>query len=282
VRFWGPGTSRLVGCPRSSSSVEALPESVRIWWRFLRSSLVEWGSSAGIIRILTESWLSSPSSVLGFRLVRIPVTLPWSGWFTNHSKSFIRFSYVICAFTYRIVELVFVLSYIWSCVWGSIRYSGTQCGDYYLIPQRLTALIRWKILDSAIDVVLTALSMHVAPPTIQTVVVPVGVSVLLGFHNPPHNWTGTVGPSLLDFSLAPCVDSLLCYRSIWRPKSILQDSPKIWGMCMHLYNCIWVVLLICRLNLTYLSPKLSRSIYIVLVCFCPLDSVTIGILLRES
>jgi hypothetical protein len=36
--------------------------------------------------------------------------------FTIHSKSFIRFSYVICASTYRIVELVFVLSYIWSHV----------------------------------------------------------------------------------------------------------------------------------------------------------------------
>jgi hypothetical protein len=40
------------------------------------------------------------------------MTLPWSGRFTNYSKSFIRFSYVICAFTYRIVELVFVLLYI--------------------------------------------------------------------------------------------------------------------------------------------------------------------------
>jgi hypothetical protein len=107
------------------------------------------------------------------------MTLPQSGRFTNHSKSFIRFSYVIYAFAYRIVELVFVLSYIWSRVRGSIEYSGTQCGDYYLIPQRLTALIRRKILDSTIDMVLEALSMHVAPPAIQTVVVPVGVTVLL-------------------------------------------------------------------------------------------------------
>jgi hypothetical protein len=45
-----------------------------------------------------------------------PTTLPWSEWFANHSKSFIRCSYVICAFTYRIVELVFVLSYIRSHV----------------------------------------------------------------------------------------------------------------------------------------------------------------------
>jgi hypothetical protein len=34
----------------------------------------------------------------------------------NHSESFIRCSYVICAFTYRIVELVFVLSNIRSSV----------------------------------------------------------------------------------------------------------------------------------------------------------------------
>jgi hypothetical protein len=69
--------------------------------------------------------------------------------------------------------------------------------------------------------------MHVAPLAIQTVVVPVGVTVLLGLHNLPRSWTGMVGPSLPDFTIAPCVDSLLCYRSIRRPKSILQDSPKI-------------------------------------------------------
>jgi hypothetical protein len=69
--------------------------------------------------------------------------------------------------------------------------------------------------------------MHVAPPAIQIVVVPVGVTVLLGLHNLPRSWTGTVRPSLPGFTIAPCVDSLLCYRLIRRPKSILQDSPKI-------------------------------------------------------
>jgi hypothetical protein len=68
--------------------------------------------------------------------------------------------------------------------------------------------------------------MHVVPPTIRTVVVPTGVTVLLGLHNPPCSWTGTMGPNLRDFTIAPCVDSL-CYRSIRQPKSILQDSPKI-------------------------------------------------------
>jgi hypothetical protein len=122
---------------------------------------------------------------------------------------------------------VFVLSYIRSGVLGSIEYSGTRCGDYYLIPQRLTALIRWKILDSAVDVVSEALSMHVAPLTIRIVVVPTGVTVLLGLCNPPHSWTSTVGPSLPGLTIAPCVDSLLCYSLIRRPKSILQDSPQI-------------------------------------------------------
>jgi hypothetical protein len=162
----GRRTSQLVGGPWSSSSVEALLESVQVRRSFLSSCSVEWGSSAVILWISIESQLSSPSGVLGSQLIRIPTTLPRNGWFANHSKSFICFSHVICAFTYRIVELVFVLSYIWSHVWGSIEYSGTQCGDYYLIPQRLTALIRRKIIDSAVDEVSEALSIHVVPPAI--------------------------------------------------------------------------------------------------------------------
>jgi hypothetical protein len=84
-----------------------------------------------------------------------------------------------------------------------------------------------KILHSVVDMVSEALFMHVAPPAIRTVVLPVGVTVMLGLHNPPRSWTGMVDPSLPDFTIAHCVDSLLCYRSIRRPKSILQDSPKI-------------------------------------------------------
>jgi hypothetical protein len=167
------------------------------------------------------------SGVSGSQLVGIPMTLPRSGWFANHSNSFIRFFYVICAFIFRIVELVFVLWYIRSRGWGSIGYSGTRCGDYYLIPWRLTALIRRRILDNAVNEVSEALSMHVAPPAIWIVVVHTGVTVLLGLCNPQYSWTGTVGPSLPGFTIAPSVDSLLCYRLIMRPKSILQDSPKI-------------------------------------------------------
>jgi hypothetical protein len=68
--------------------------------------------------------------------------------------------------------------------------------------------------------------MHMAPHAIRAVVVPAGVTVLLGLCNPPCSWTGTVGPSLPDFTIAPCVDSLLCYSSTSWPKSILLDSPK--------------------------------------------------------
>jgi hypothetical protein len=56
--------------------------------------------------------------------------------------------------------------------------------------------------------------MHVAPPAIRIVVVHAGVTVLLGLHNPPRSWTDTVGPSLLVFTIAPCVDSLLCCRIV--------------------------------------------------------------------
>jgi hypothetical protein len=63
------------------------------------------------------------------------------------------------------------------------------------------------------DEVSGALSMHVAPPVIRIVVVPAGVIVLLGLCNPPRSWTGTVGPSLPSFTIAPYVDFFLCYRT---------------------------------------------------------------------
>jgi hypothetical protein len=69
--------------------------------------------------------------------------------------------------------------------------------------------------------------MHVVPPTIRIVVVPAGVIVLLQLCNPPRSWTDTLGPSLPGLTITPYVDSLLYYRLIRRPKSILQDSPKI-------------------------------------------------------
>jgi hypothetical protein len=46
VRFWGRRTSQLVGCPPSSLSMEALPESVRVRWCFMSYSSIECRSSA--------------------------------------------------------------------------------------------------------------------------------------------------------------------------------------------------------------------------------------------
>jgi hypothetical protein len=54
--------------------------------------------------------------------------------------------------------------------------------------------------------------MHVVTPPIRIIVVPIGVIVLLGLHNPPRIWTDMVGPSLHGFTIAPCVDYLLPYR----------------------------------------------------------------------
>jgi hypothetical protein len=69
--------------------------------------------------------------------------------------------------------------------------------------------------------------MHIAPPAIRIVVVPIGVTVLLGLRNPPRSWTSTVGPYLPGFTITLCVDFFLCHKLIRQPKSILQDSPKI-------------------------------------------------------
>jgi hypothetical protein len=78
-----------------------------------------------------------------------------------------------------------------------------------------------------VDEVSEALFMHVVPPPIRIVVVPTGVTALLGLRNPPRSWTSIVGPSLPGFTIGLCGDSLLCNRLIRWPKSILQDSPKI-------------------------------------------------------
>ncbi len=151
----------------------------------------------------------------------------------NHSKSFIHFSYVICAFTYRIVELVFVLSYIRSRVWGSIEYSGTWCGDYYLIPRRLTALMRWKILDSVVNVVSEALSMHVAPPAIWIVVVPIGVTVMLGLCNPPRRGHGEPAKPGLLYPLVwiPCCDTVSEKPGSWSRVGSIASDLESWVMC---------------------------------------------------
>jgi hypothetical protein len=54
----------------------------------------------------------------------------------------------------------------------------------------------------------------VATPAIWIVVVPAGVTVPLGLHNPPCSWTSMVGPSLPGFAISTCVDSLLCCKIV--------------------------------------------------------------------
>jgi hypothetical protein len=41
--------------------------------------------------------------------------------------------------------------------------------------------------------------MHMVPPAIRIVVIPTGVTVMLGLCNPPRNWTDMVCPSLPGF-----------------------------------------------------------------------------------
>jgi hypothetical protein len=90
--------------------------------------------------------------------------------------------------------------------------SGTQCGHCIDRSKAFSLCQQRKVLDIAINKVSGALSIHMASLATRIVVVPVGVIVLLRLHNPPRRWTGTVGPSLPGFTVAPFVDSLLCYR----------------------------------------------------------------------
>jgi hypothetical protein len=64
------------------------------------------------------------------------MTLPQSGGFTNHSKLSNHFSYVICAFTYHMVESNIVLLYIRSHVWGIIYAVGPSVATVQT-PRRL-------------------------------------------------------------------------------------------------------------------------------------------------
>jgi hypothetical protein len=126
------------------------------------------------------------------------------------------------------VESDIVLLYIRSRVWGIIYAVGHNVATI-LTPRRPFPcdVRQWKVLDIAIDEMLGAMSMQQCPRPYELFVVRKGVTVMSGLHNPPCSWTGMVGPCLLGFTIAPCVDSLLCYRSMRWPKFILQDSPKV-------------------------------------------------------
>jgi hypothetical protein len=126
------------------------------------------------------------------------------------------------------VESDIVLLYIQSRIWGIIYVVGPTVVNVQTPQRPFPCDVRQrKVLDIAIDKVSGhCLFMRRLRPY-RLFLVPTGVTILLGLHNPPRSWTGTVGLSLPGFTVAPCVDSLLCYRSIRWPKSILQDSPKV-------------------------------------------------------
>jgi hypothetical protein len=85
------------------------------------------------------------------------------------------------------VESDIVLLYIWSHIWGII-YAVEPGVVTIQTPQRPSRDVRqWKVLDIAIDEVSGVVSMHMVPLAIRTVVVPVGVTVLLGLRNPPRS-----------------------------------------------------------------------------------------------
>jgi hypothetical protein len=126
------------------------------------------------------------------------------------------------------VESDIVLLYIRPCVWGIIHAVGLSVEIVQTPWRPFPCDIRqWKILDIAID----ELSGHCLcmrrPQPYRLFVVPAGVTVVLGLCNPPHSWTGMMGPSLPGITIAHCVDSVLSCRSIRWPKPIFQDSPDV-------------------------------------------------------
>jgi hypothetical protein len=90
---------------------------------------------------------------------------------------------------------------------------------------------------------------------------------MLGLRSPPCSWTGTVGPSLPEFTIAPSVHSMLWYRSIRRSKSILHDNPKVYGTYMHFAH-LHIVSLLPRL----VEPLVhSLELWFLYVCVCYLS-----------
>jgi hypothetical protein len=88
--------------------------------------------------------------------------------------------------------------------------------------------VRLKVLDIAINVVSVVIvyALCVVGHT-KYCVVPAGVTVLLVLHNPPRSWTSMWAPPMSGGTIAPCVDSLLCYGSIIWPKPICQDRSEV-------------------------------------------------------
>jgi hypothetical protein len=126
------------------------------------------------------------------------------------------------------VQSDIVLLYIWSRVWGIIYTVGPGVATVQTPRRPFPCDVRHrKVLNIAIDEVSGHCLCSRHPRPYGLFVVPIGVTVLLGLRNSPRSWSNMVGLSLPGFTITPCVDSLLCYRSIRWSKSILQDSPEV-------------------------------------------------------
>jgi hypothetical protein len=130
-----------------------------------------------------------------------------------------------------------------------------------------------------------ALSVHMVPPTIRAVVVPAGVTVLLGLCNPPRSWTGTVGPSLPDFTIALvwipyCATGRsgglsLSFKTVPKSKvriGILQIYilvvsllPRLVEPLAHSLELCFLHVCVCYLPITH-PPTMSRNVCYVYPC----------------
>jgi hypothetical protein len=77
--------------------------------------------------------------------------------------------------------------------------------------------------------------MHVAPPAIWTVVVPAGVTILLGLRNPPCSLTDTVGPSLPDYTVALVWVPCHFIGRLGGPSLSFKTVPKS-KVCVYIYT----------------------------------------------
>jgi hypothetical protein len=86
------------------------------------------------------------------------------------------------------IESDIVLLYIRCHVWGIIYVVGPSVVTVYT-PRRPYPydVQQWKVLDIAIDEVLGHCLCTRRPWTYKLFKVPVGVTVMLGLHNPPHS-----------------------------------------------------------------------------------------------
>jgi hypothetical protein len=132
----------------------------------------------------------------------------------------------------------------------TIDSSGTLCGDYYLIPQRSTTLIRWKVLD-----ILAKRCWSYC--------------LCLRHCRPPHSWTGSWAPPLFGGTITPCVDSLLLYGSSDGLSLSFKVIPKS-KVCICIYILVFEFsLLLPRLGFISVSQSYSTLYIGLLFCLHP-------------